>query len=331
MAERASLHAARTSIPLVLVLQGPTASGKTVLAHALADAFPLEIISADSRQVYRGLDIGTAKPTEAERKRYHYYGIDLCTPDQSISAGQFARWAWEWIGEIAARGKAPIIVGGSGLYVRAITEGLFEEPGRIPPAIRSRLAERLLREGRHALYAELERVDPESAARYSDHNPRRILRALEFYYAHGIPLSYAQNIMRQQPPPMRIERITLLPERPALYGRIAHRVRHMWEAGLTDEMQRLLSQGYNPNLPIFETIGYAEALMTILGRLDRSSAIERTIVRTRRYAKRQITWLRNSTPLGVVLPHFGDEALNRVYPIIDQLLHSADEYSCDKR
>ncbi len=331
MTECASLHAARTNIPHVLVLQGPTASGKTALAHALADAFPLEIISADSRQVYRGLDIGTAKPTEAERKRYRYYGIDLCTPDQCISAGQFARVAWEWIAEITARGKVPIIVGGSGLYVRAIIEGLFEEPGSITPAIRSQLAERLLREGRRALYAELERLDPESAARYSDQNPRRILRALEFYYTHGIPLSRAQKILRQQPPPMRIECITLLPERSALYGRIAHRVRHMWEAGLADEMQRLLSEGYNPNLPIFETIGYAEALMTIQGRLDRNSAIERTIVRTRRYAKRQITWLRNSAVLGTVIPYFGDQALNLVRPIIDQLVHSADEYSCDKR
>jgi len=329
MTDRTAKHAA--SVPLVLVLQGPTASGKTALAHGLADVFPLEIISADSRQVYCGLDIGTAKPTEAERKRYRYYGIDLCTPDQSISAGQFARWAWEWIGEIAARGKVPIIGGGSGLYVRAITEGLFEESGRISPAIRSQLAERLAREGRQALYAELERLDPESAARYSDQNPRRILRALEFYYAYGIPLSLAQSTLLHQPPPMRIVRITLLPERSALYERIAQRVHRMWEAGLVEETQHLLSHGYDRSLPIFTTIGYAEALMVIQGHLDRSSAIERTIVRTRRYAKRQITWLRNSTPLGTVLPHFGDQAVNIVQPMIDQLLHSADEYSCDKR
>lgn len=331
MTEHDPKHTANVSVPLVLVLQGPTASGKTALAHALADAYPLEMISADSRQVYRGLDIGTAKPTEAERKRYRYFGIDLCSPDQSISAGQFARWAWEWIADITGRGRVPLIVGGSGLYVRAITEGLFDEPGTISPAIRTLLTERLEHEGRRALYAELERVDPESAARYSDQNPRRILRALEFYYAHGIPLSHAQNMLYRPPPPMRIERITLLPERATLYERIAHRVHNMWETGLVEETERLLNQGYNRRLPIFETIGYAEALMTIEGQLDRTEAVERTIVRTRRYAKRQMTWLRHSRTLGVVVPQCGEQAWNFVRPIIGQLFRSSNEYSRDQR
>ena len=307
------------SLPIVLIIQGPTASGKTALAHAIAEKYPIEIISADSRQVYRGLDIGTAKPTEEERKRYRYHGIDLCAPTESISSGQFARWVWNWIAKISSRGNISLIVGGSGLYVTAITEGMVDEPASVPPAIRTMLAKRLLDRGRQALYEELQAVDPASAARYTDKNPRRLLRALEYYHAYGIPLSQAQKSHHQQPPPMQIERITLLPERSLLYERIADRVRAMWDAGLVEETQRLLQEGYDRNLPIFETIGYAEALARLEGKMRPQEAIERIILRTRRYAKRQITWLRHMTPLGHVLYEFGDHAQDTILTIIDHI------------
>lgn len=293
--------------PLVVVVQGPTASGKTELAHRLADVFPMEIISADSRQVWSGLDIGTAKPPVEERHRYRYHGVDICTPDRRLSAGEFAHAAWQWIADIHRRGQIPLVVGGSGLYVRAIVEGLFEQPGDISPTIRSELQYRLARDGRDALYEELARIDPESAARYSDRNPRRLLRALEFYYTHGIPLSLAQRQHRIEPPPMHVVRLTLLPNREHLYSRIEHRTTTMWRSGLLDEVRRLLDSGYQPTAPAFETIGYAEAIAVIEGRMTLPDAIEHTALRTRHYAKRQYTWLRHATDCGTVFPSFGSD------------------------
>ncbi|GIV54210.1 MAG: tRNA dimethylallyltransferase [Candidatus Kapaibacterium sp.] len=298
-------------IPRVLVIEGPTASGKTALAHRLAEELPLEIISADSRQIYRGLDIGTAKPTPAERTKYHYQGIDLCYPDQQMSAGTFAHLAWKWIQAIVSRGNAPLIVGGSGLYVRAILEGFVSEPNTIPAELRARLIERLHTEGRDALYAELQELDPALAARYADRNPRRILRALEFYYGHGLPLSQAQRTFHHAPPPMEVLRIRLFPERERLYRRINERTHAMWQSGLVEETRSLLEAGYAPSLPVLTTIGYAEAIAVLHGKLPLEHAIERTAQRTRHYAKRQYTWLRHAgmhAPSGIIdLQMFGDE------------------------
>lgn len=310
-------------VPLVIVIEGPTASGKTALAHALADAYPIEIISADSRQVWQGLDIGTAKPTPSERQRYRYHGLDLCPPTHQMSAGEFARLAWKWISDIAKRGNIPLIVGGSGLYVRAITEGLFEEQGKVSPPLRAQLAARLAREGRDALYAELQLVDPISAARYLDRNPRRILRALEFYYTYGIPLSKAQEIYRLPPPSMRLVRLALIPPRPQLYHRIEQRAHTMWNMGLLSEVRRLLEMGYPRTLPAFETIGYTEALAVLDGQMKPNQAIECMAQRTRNYAKRQITWLRHTGPYHAIISAFGEQAIETTRAILLQHLEQS--------
>lgn len=312
-----------SSIPLVIVIEGPTASGKTALAHALADVYPIEIISADSRQVWQELDIGTAKPTPSERQRYRYHGLDLCPPDRQMSAGEFARAAWEWIKDIASRGNIPIIVGGSGLYVRAITDGLFEEQGKVPISLRTQLATRLANEGRDALYAELEQVDPVAAARYPDRNPRRILRALEFYYTHGTPLSKAQELFRLPPPPMRVVRLAIFPPRPQLYYRIERRTHAMWKGGLLDEVRHLLEMGYPRTLPAFETIGYTEALAVLDGHMKPNEAIERIAQRTRNYAKRQITWLRHSKPHDAIISTMGEQAVETTRAILIQYLEQS--------
>ncbi|MCX7930699.1 MAG: tRNA (adenosine(37)-N6)-dimethylallyltransferase MiaA [Chlorobi bacterium] len=312
-----------TAPPTVVVVQGPTASGKTVLAHALAEEYPIEIISADSRQVYIGLDIGTAKPTPAERQHYHYHGLDICTPDNCISAGTFAQLAWGWIEEITSKGKIPLIVGGSGLYVRAIINGFVREPAAVPESVRATLEERLHVEGRDVLYAELQRVDPESAMLYSDRNPRRILRALEFFYAHGIPISTARQTMHQLPPPMSIVSFVLLPDRKDLYSRIRLRTRQMWNAGLLTETLSLLDAGYHSTLSIFSTIGYAEALAHLENRMSLDEAIEHTEQRTRNYAKRQYTWLRNEVRGGVILHCFGENALDVIRKHLSHTLSDA--------
>ncbi|MCX7936292.1 MAG: tRNA (adenosine(37)-N6)-dimethylallyltransferase MiaA [Chlorobi bacterium] len=321
---------AYSSPPLVIVVQGPTASGKTELAHALAERLPIEIISADSRQVWQGLDIGTAKPTIEERSRYRYHGLDLCPPDTQLSAGQFARQAWEWIEQIASRGAIPLIVGGSGLYVRAITEGLFDEPAAVDPHVRARLIERLAIEGREALFKELSQIDPQSAARIPDRNPRRILRALEFYYTHGLPLSQAQQQFRRMPPPMRIIHLTLLPERSLLYRRINQRTYQMWHSGLLEETQRILQAGFDRTIPAFTAIGYAEALAVLDGRMDQATAIELCAKRSRHYAKRQYTWLRHSATLGIAFHCFGGDATIRAHDIIAHSVQYGYEYSGDK-
>lgn len=313
--EHSSMHSnVSGDTPRVIVIQGPTASGKTDLAHQIAERIPVQIISADSRQIYRGLDIGTAKPSPDDRLRYRYHGIDLCNPDEQISAGTFAQRAWKWIAEIALAGDIALIVGGSGLYVRAIVEGFVAEPVAIPRAIREQLIERLQTEGRDALYHELASVDPESALRYADRNPRRILRALEFYYASGIPLSRAHRSMHIQPPPMNVLTIHLLPERALLYDRINHRTQQMWARGLLDELRSLLDAGYSESLPIFDTIGYAEARAVLNNILTREEALARTAQRTRHYAKRQYTWLRNraqhSSEQVLTVPLFGSEVTN---------------------
>ncbi len=299
----------------VLVIQGPTAAGKTLLAHQLAEQFPLEIISADSRQIYRGLDIGTAKPTPAEQAHYRYHGIDICQPDETMSAAEFAQRAWQWIDAIIKRGNFPLIIGGSGLYVRTILEGFVAEPKDTRATeVRTELQKRLLAEGREALFAELVRLDPDAARRYPDRNPRRILRALEFYYVTGMPISQAQRLLHVEPPPMHVLNLILLPDRSRLYHRINQRSVQMWNHGLLHETHNLLHAGYAPSLPIFQTIGYAESVAVLQGLLSPEQAVDRTAQRTRNYAKRQYTWLRNSAAFDqanvstVVIHAFGEEA-----------------------
>ncbi len=279
--------------PHVLVLVGATASGKTATIVRLATWLPVEVISADSRQVYRYLDVGTAKPTVEERQRVLHHCIDIRDPDQSYSAGEFAADALSLIPAIWHRGKLPCVVGGSGFYIHALCYGLFEAPpAPLLHQVRRQLQLRLQREGRDRLYEELCRVDPELAARYSDRNPRRILRALEFYYATGLPLSHAHRLYPPREPPFVTFWVGLHWERAQLYERINRRAQWMWEHGLVEETERVLAMGYPPDSPGFNTHGYAECIAYLRGELSEAEALARMQQRTRQYAKRQLTWFR---------------------------------------
>lgn len=284
---------ARESRPRVLVLVGATASGKTATILHLAEQLPLEVISADSRQIYRYLDIGTAKPTPEERRRVPHYCVDIRNPDETYSAGEFATDALPLISEIWARGKLPCVVGGSGFYIHALCYGLFQQPP-LPMLreIRQQLQERLQREGRDALYEELQRVDPLSATRYPDRNPRRLLRALEFYYATGVPLSQAHQLLPPAERPFQSVWVGLAWERRQLYERINRRAEWMWCNGLVEETLRVLAMGYSPDAPGLNTHGYKECIAYLAGQLSKADALVLTQRRTRQYAKRQLTWFR---------------------------------------
>lgn len=270
---------------------GATATGKSALAQALAESLDGEIINADALQVYRGFDIGTAKPGPEERARIPHHLIDILEPHERYSAGEFARRAREAVEEIRSRGRLPIVVGGSGLYLRALFEGISPIPPG-DPEVRERLRERLEREGLEILTAELRARDPETAARLAPGDTQRILRALEVALVSGEPLS--AYISRQ---PFGAERIAALRvgltlPRGILYDQIAGRVAQMVQKGWVEEVAGLLSQGLSPSLPAFQAIGYRQLVQYLEGTWSLDRAIAETIRATRRFAKRQETWFR---------------------------------------
>ncbi len=277
--------------PRFLAVVGATATGKSALALALAESLDGEIVNADALQVYRGFDVGTAKPSPEERRRVPHHLIDVLEPHERYSAGEFARRARAAIGEIAGRGRIPIVVGGSGLYLRALIEGISP----VPPgdaAVRAALRERLAAQGLPALHAELRTLDPETAARLPPGDTQRILRALEVHLVSGAPL--AAWIARQPFGRERLSalRIGLTVPRAVLYDRIAGRVLRMVERGWVEEVDRLLRSGLVPSLPAFQAIGYRQLARHVLGEWPLERAIDATLQATRRFAKRQETWFR---------------------------------------
>jgi tRNA dimethylallyltransferase len=281
--------AARAS-PVVPVLVGPTASGKTETALRLAAALGAEIISADSRQIYRFMDIGTAKPTPAERWRVPHHFIDERDPDETFSAGEFGSQARERVGQILGRGNVPLVVGGSGLYLRSLIDGLFEGPGA-HPRLRGLLEERVRAGGISELLEELRSVDAEAARGASAATPRRIIRALEVYHATGVPLTTHQ---RQSRPliAFRPMLVGLAWDRPELHGRIEARCEAMISAGLLKEIESLEAMGYDSSCNALNTVGYVEMSAYRRGQITWQEARERFMRNTRRYAKRQMTWFR---------------------------------------
>lgn len=272
-----------------LMLVGPTAVGKTDLSLALAEALQAEIISADSRQIYRPMTIGTAKPPREALERVPHHFIDELDLGKPFSAGHFAFAAWQRIANIWARGRLPLVVGGSTLYLYALQFGLAEIPD-IDQSVRRWLKERLQTEGAEALYAELKRVDPEAAARLDPTKTQRILRALEVYHGTGLPLTFYHR--QHRPAPYAFRTIVLYRDRPQLYERINRRVDQMLEAGLIEEVRAILAAGYSPDLEVLRTIGYQEVIAYLQGAYDQDT-MRRLIQRnTRRYAKRQLTWFR---------------------------------------
>lgn len=278
-----------TSPPRLLVICGPTASGKSDLAIELARELDAEIINADSMQVYRGMDIGTAKPAPQQRAEIHHHLIDVAAPDRLFSAADFADAADRAIGDIIARGKRIIVAGGTGLYIRALLKGLVESPSGAGE-VRRQLQEEARELGNQAMLEKLAQVDPESAARIHPNNLVRIIRALEVHRLTGLPLSTFQDrhgFSRQRYPALQIG---ISVERQELYRRIEARVERMIRDGLVDEVKGLLAAGYGADLKAMRAIGYKEICMHLAGETTLEEAVALIKRDSRRYAKRQLTW-----------------------------------------
>ncbi len=276
--------------PLLITITGPTAVGKSELALRLAAEFDAEIVSADSRQVYIGMDIATAKPTAAERVAVPHHLIDLITPDQPYSLGLYQRQAYAAIDDILARGKLPLLVGGTPQYVNAVVEGW-----RIPAiAPNDELRQRLSAADPLELYRELQQRDPAAAAKILPGNTRRVIRALEVLYSTGQPISAQQD---KQPPPYRQLRIALTCVRDELYRRADARVDQMIERGLVGETQRLLDADYSPDLPAMSGIGYRQIGEYLSGQISLEAAIQHIKHATHAFIRHQYTWLRRDAEL----------------------------------
>ncbi|MFZ5763497.1 MAG: tRNA (adenosine(37)-N6)-dimethylallyltransferase MiaA [Thermodesulfobacteriota bacterium] len=275
-----------------LCLIGPTAIGKTALSLALARALDAEIVSVDSMQVYRYLDIGTAKATIEERQRVPHHLIDIVDPDEEYHVARFVRDAAAAIAGIRTRGRLPLLVGGTGLYLKGLLEGLFPAPP-IPAEIRGELRQRLEREGEGALHAELTRLDPDSARRIPPGDRQRLLRALEIAAATGTPWSRYLAAGEQRPLLDNVLVIGLDCERERLYERINARVGQMAAAGLREEVEKVLAMGYAPSLKPLQSIGYRHMIEYLRGAWGWEEALALLARDTRRYAKRQLTWFRH--------------------------------------
>jgi tRNA dimethylallyltransferase len=269
---------------------GPTASGKSALGLALAERLGGEIVACDSQQVYVGMDIGTDKPTREDRRRVPHHALDLCHPDQPFHAARWAALARTAIQGIAGRGRLPIVVGGTGLYYRALTAGLFEAPPP-DPALRARHRELTDREGIEALRARLMAVDPEAAAAIAARDFVRLSRALEIFEQTGVPIT---TLRRQATPPRDLAPTVLLLDPPlaASRARIAARVGAMMAAGFLDEVRTLHAAGYGPTLRPLQALGYQQMGAVLAGRLSLAAAGEETVRATAAYARRQRTWFR---------------------------------------
>jgi tRNA dimethylallyltransferase len=282
-------------LPPAILLLGPTASGKTAIALWLAERFPVEIVSVDSAQVFRGMDIGTAKPGEAIRRIFPHHLIDLISPEETYSAARFRCDALAAMCEITARGKIPLLAGGTMLYYKALLEGLAELPCA-DPAVRAAIDAQAAAEGWPAVHAELSCVDPATAARLHATDAQRIQRALEIFRLSGRPMSGLIGEGQAQRAPYRFLPLGLLPsEREALRERIAQRFDAMLHAGLEDEVSRLRSQyALSLKFPSMRCVGYRQVWEAQDGIIPRSEMRERGIIATRQLAKRQITWMSNT-------------------------------------
>lgn len=281
-----------SSRPKVVVLAGPTGVGKTSLAISLAVKFGAEIISADSMQVYRYLDIGTAKPTSSEREKAVHHLIDLLDPDQEFDVAAYLARARPLINELHERRVPILVVGGTGFYVRSLIRGLFKGPGS-DAVIRARLKQEARDSSKEDLHDRLAQVDPETAARLHPHDLFRVIRALEVFELTGRTISsfHTEHGLAEKPYQVLLCALTLPWEE--LYGRIEARTRRMFEAGLVEEVQSLLKRGYTPDLKPLKSIGYKQVVDFLTGTISLDQARVEMTRMTRRYAKRQMTWLRS--------------------------------------
>lgn len=282
-------------IPL-LVICGPTASGKTRLAIELGRHVPIEIISADSRQVYRWMNIGTAKATPEECAAVPHHVIDVVAPDEAFTAADFARLGRDAIQQIRQRGHLPVVVGGTGLYITALIHGLVDAPGE-DPRLREQFVNDELAGGEGTLFRRLCHIDPPLAERLNPHDRVRIVRALEVFYLSGQRLSDLQERHAFQNSLFDAKIFGLSVERDDLYRRIDQRAASMFSDGLLDETEELLKRGFSCNLKSLQTIGYRESIRCLRNELTLAEAIKLTQQESRRYAKRQLTWFRKNNSI----------------------------------
>jgi len=282
------------TIPIPAIV-GPTATGKTDLAIAMAKILKAEIISADSMQVYRFMDVGTAKPPEGTRKAIPHHFIDIRNPDEVYSAGLFARQAHPFITKKQGEKTPLIIVGGTGLYIKALEKGLVELP-QIPENIQARLWEEYINKGLPVLYERLRKIDPATASAVYPNDRFRILRALGIFETTGKPLSSFQRQHGFRHTVLRLIKIGLTFPRETLYKRIETRVEQMVKAGWPEEVQRLLAMGYDETLKPMQAIGYKQLTLVLRGKMKLETAIEEVKKETKHLAKRQITWYKKEAP-----------------------------------
>lgn len=276
-------------IPLI-VIEGPTASGKTALAIELARRLDTEIISADSRQVYRHMDIGTAKPSSSELEAVPHHLISIIEPSQSYNVGLFCEDAGKVVERLHSQGRIPIVCGGTGMYVAGLLKGIFPQP-EIPAQIRHKIRQRMAAEGPERMYGELREADPEFAGKISPNDRQRIQRGLEIWAATGISIS--EHWRRQEREQRYVAyRILLDPPRKELYARINRRMEQMLAAGLADEIKRLLELGYDEHSPGLSSLGYREFLPWLRNSASLQECTSLAAQHSRNYAKRQYTWYR---------------------------------------
>lgn len=280
--------------PRVVCLMGPTASGKTGLGVQLAQALNGEIISVDSALVYRGMDIGTAKPTQVEMEGVPHHLIDLRDPSEPYSAADFLSDATETALQILDRGRQPILVGGTMLYFKALKDGLADMP-EANPAIRDEIFERAEQQGWPTIHAELAAVDPVAAERINPNDPQRLQRALEVYLVSGRTLTDWQQSAEQNDCPFELSELAIVPpDRSKLHGIIARRFEQMMQAGFLKEVEQLHQRDdLHSNLPSIKSVGYRQAWQHLEGEYGHQSMVEKAIIATRQLAKRQFTWLRS--------------------------------------
>lgn len=275
----------------VVAVVGPTGSGKTALGIELARSLDTEIISADSMQFYRGMEIGTGAPSAEELAAVKHHFVGHLTPDQAMSAGEFQVQAREVVKRLNEQGKPAVVVGGSGLYIQALIDGLFDGPGR-DEAVRERLESEMEESGVEAMYARLEAVDPDYAKVISKTDPIRIVRALEIYEISGEPASVLYAAHQAEQDSLESRQFLIDYPREVLYDRINRRVDAMLEAGLLDEIRTLVDAGYEQDIRRLKSLGYREMLSYVLGEREYDEAVDLMKMYTRRYAKRQLTWFR---------------------------------------
>ncbi len=313
-------------IPLLCLL-GPTASGKTALSYEILHEFrqrgiDCEIISADSRQVYRFLDIGSAKPIKEELLFTKHHCVDIINPNETISAGIFFEFAEKAVFEISQQKKVPLVVGGAGLYVQALLEGLFNEiitDERV--TIREEIQSLLQKNGKEYLYEQLQTIDPKAAEYYSDKNPSRVSRALEYFYLHKTSIINDFEAKKMQVSRNSLNYV-LHPQREILYNRINQRTVTMFENGLLEEVKNVLTMGYSKNDRGLQMIGYFEANQVLDGLITEQTAIETIQKRTRNYAKRQVTWFKKNPRLSYII----EDSNNKSKVIVENYLREFEQF-----